>query len=358
MQKATLVWEAGVKRRADGEAANISNKAPNKTILQHSLAAVKECSNRVLVTITCGRLGSSMSSTTVNNQLSPTANPMLNRVHSNTSLVSATSTTSATAAGVKKAALIAPPLNEEEFLSIVREAHVVEAERIITDLETELAEYRNSTSSSSSAATEVVQPLLHATASFVDRDALYHDYEGGDGVGDTTMISFDQTPHSRSSSPMPTGTGKDVRVLTLSRINLQARAGQLISVVGAVGSGKSSLLSALLGDMRYSLFYFSVFYQYLCMYKLFVFYFILYSLFFLMLYYLHVYPDTYDNMQMLLRQCVSIRQYRLHLPGGLHPEQHSEREHHLRQPLRRGALSTDTASLCATAGYPGTTSWT
>lgn len=285
MQKATLVWEAGVKRRADADAASTSNKAPNKTILQHGIAAVKACSNRVLVTITCGRLGSSISSTTVNNQLSPTANPMLNRVHSNTSLVSTTSTTSATAAGVKKAALIAPPLNEEEFLSIVREAHVVEAERIITDLETELAEYRNSTSGSSSAATEVVQPLLHATASFVDRDALYHADEGGDGAGDTTMISFDQTPHSRSSSPMPTGTGKDVRVLTLSRINLQARAGQLISVVGAVGSGKSSLLSALLGDMRYSLFYFSVFYQYLCIsYLFFILYYIHYSFLYYIIY--------------------------------------------------------------------------
>lgn len=37
------------------------------------------------------------------------------------------------------------------------------------------------------------------------------------------------------------------RILTLSRVCLHANKGQLISVVGQVGSGKSSLLSALLG---------------------------------------------------------------------------------------------------------------
>ncbi|KAJ1919724.1 hypothetical protein IWQ60_007176 [Tieghemiomyces parasiticus] len=37
---------------------------------------------------------------------------------------------------------------------------------------------------------------------------------------------------------------------TLRDINLKAHAGELVSVVGRVGSGKSSLISALLGDMR------------------------------------------------------------------------------------------------------------
>lgn len=36
----------------------------------------------------------------------------------------------------------------------------------------------------------------------------------------------------------------------LRNINLQVEQGQLVAVVGTVGSGKSSLLSALLGEME------------------------------------------------------------------------------------------------------------
>jgi ATP-binding cassette, subfamily C (CFTR/MRP), member 1 len=36
----------------------------------------------------------------------------------------------------------------------------------------------------------------------------------------------------------------------LKNINLQVPRGSLVAVVGAVGSGKSSLLSALLGEMN------------------------------------------------------------------------------------------------------------
>jgi len=37
---------------------------------------------------------------------------------------------------------------------------------------------------------------------------------------------------------------------TLTDLNIAVKRGQLIAVVGIVGSGKSSLLSALLGDMK------------------------------------------------------------------------------------------------------------
>jgi ABC-type Mn2+/Zn2+ transport system ATPase subunit len=35
----------------------------------------------------------------------------------------------------------------------------------------------------------------------------------------------------------------------LQNINLRVKDGQLVAIVGAVGSGKSSLLSAILGEM-------------------------------------------------------------------------------------------------------------
>lgn len=37
---------------------------------------------------------------------------------------------------------------------------------------------------------------------------------------------------------------------TLRNINMQVDQGQLVAVVGTVGSGKSSLISALLGEME------------------------------------------------------------------------------------------------------------
>jgi ABC-type multidrug transport system fused ATPase/permease subunit len=42
----------------------------------------------------------------------------------------------------------------------------------------------------------------------------------------------------------------DTQLLTLSRINFKAAPGDIIAIVGQVGSGKSSILSALLGDMK------------------------------------------------------------------------------------------------------------
>jgi ABC-type glutathione transport system ATPase component len=122
----------------------------------------------------------------------------------------------------------------------VREAQVIEAEKMIIDLEAELAQYRHSAGAdiSNDADAGADSPLLRAS-SFV---------EGGEQEEGNVRESVDF--RESSSSSVPGGAGKDARILTLSRINLQAREGQLISVVGPVGSGKSSLLSALLGDMR------------------------------------------------------------------------------------------------------------
>jgi ABC-type multidrug transport system fused ATPase/permease subunit len=41
------------------------------------------------------------------------------------------------------------------------------------------------------------------------------------------------------------------KIMTLNSINLDIKRGEFICVIGEVGSGKSSLLSALLGDMVY-----------------------------------------------------------------------------------------------------------
>lgn len=40
--------------------------------------------------------------------------------------------------------------------------------------------------------------------------------------------------------------------MALKNINLQVKQGELLCIVGDVGAGKSSLLSALIGDMLYA----------------------------------------------------------------------------------------------------------
>lgn len=244
LHKATLVWEAAVKRKPGSDA---HPKAPTLTNLQFAWATIKTQASAALATVTFGRFGGFGGSPVSSSQVSPTVNPLLSRTNSNASIASNASAKAAPAFGGAKAA--AAPLSEEEFLSIVREAQVIDAERVIMDLELELASYHKlaaaeSTADASTESTELSPspvpdtPLFHASSfmeSPVEKDTFVIDMERNGG-GD--------------SSPAPSGAGKDSRVLTLTRINLQARAGQLISIVGPVGSGKSSLLSALLGDMR------------------------------------------------------------------------------------------------------------
>jgi ABC-type cobalamin/Fe3+-siderophores transport system ATPase subunit len=50
---------------------------------------------------------------------------------------------------------------------------------------------------------------------------------------------------------MDTGSAKVDALITLKNINLKVKKGEFVCVIGDVGSGKSSLLSAIIGDMLY-----------------------------------------------------------------------------------------------------------
>jgi ATP-binding cassette, subfamily C (CFTR/MRP), member 1 len=69
--------------------------------------------------------------------------------------------------------------------------------------------------------------------------------EGGEAVNNPMSDSF----HSVSSSVMTDGSGRGMGI-TLQNINCQIAPGSLVAVVGSVGSGKSSILSAILGEME------------------------------------------------------------------------------------------------------------
>jgi ABC-type polysaccharide/polyol phosphate transport system ATPase subunit len=56
-----------------------------------------------------------------------------------------------------------------------------------------------------------------------------------------------------TSKPEPTTEAKEVKEETLfklKQIDFKVPRGQLVAIVGAVGSGKTSLLQGLTGDMR------------------------------------------------------------------------------------------------------------
>jgi len=85
----------------------------------------------------------------------------------------------------------------------------------------------------------------------------------GSGGGDAADAKTDgHTPETDVSAATPNATatatatatpatekGKQ-RILALSRVSFELRSNSLIAVIGAVGSGKSSLINAILGDMR------------------------------------------------------------------------------------------------------------
>ena len=58
------------------------------------------------------------------------------------------------------------------------------------------------------------------------------------------------SPEPESSTIEPPTPAEEVEVLQLSKIDFKVKRGDLVAIVGPVGSGKSSLLQALIGEMR------------------------------------------------------------------------------------------------------------
>lgn len=68
-------------------------------------------------------------------------------------------------------------------------------------------------------------------------------------MSDWSIVTVSTIPDEYTSEASPSLLVNSDRLLALSRVNLKAKAGQLLCIVGQVGSGKSSVLSALLGNM-------------------------------------------------------------------------------------------------------------
>lgn len=88
----------------------------------------------------------------------------------------------------------------------------------------------------------------------VVRDAVlsWHKQANDDqgGRDDDNATGAEDTPLLVSSTSSPSSEAETTpRAPTLTNINFRLRAGSLTAIVGRIGSGKSSLLSALIGDM-------------------------------------------------------------------------------------------------------------
>lgn len=70
------------------------------------------------------------------------------------------------------------------------------------------------------------------------------------GSSSNTTTTTTTTPPASDSSPRPSTTSTVAEPFQLRTINLQLRRGELVAVIGTVGSGKTSLLEALAGNMR------------------------------------------------------------------------------------------------------------
>jgi ABC-type multidrug transport system fused ATPase/permease subunit len=128
-------------------------------------------------------------------------------------------------------------MSNEEYLEAVMHAQLWEAETHIEDLEKRLREGRldgrspaRLQGSDLGVSNNAQGQTMKVELSFGSQEK---DLEAGAtaGNGSNSVVSADQ-------------------LLTLSRINFRAGPGDLVAVVGQVGSGKSSLLSAVLGDMK------------------------------------------------------------------------------------------------------------
>eukprot|EP00762_Andalucia_godoyi_P000617 ANDGO_05406.mRNA.1 ABC transporter C family member 2 len=97
-------------------------------------------------------------------------------------------------------------------------------------------------------ASHVVQECTEANAAVFVSDAEFT-WGAVKNNGKTSTAAF-TAPSAASSPSSPNSPQDERRAATLRGINFQAPRGKLVAVVGSVGCGKSSLLSAILGEMQ------------------------------------------------------------------------------------------------------------
>jgi ABC-type multidrug transport system fused ATPase/permease subunit len=215
LDSATLVWENAVYKYKLNQLNN--NAVPPKpTVFSQLVQTGKEKLGFVISKITLGKLNLFQSAS----------------VSSNPGAVTISSL----------------QISDEEMDLIVKDALLVDSENIIKELERELKMYRkyNTVDYQDDEDSEPSSPFIPRGDAF---DSNYIDSFNNRNVSSLARSSLHQNMTTSTKSE-GNGGGDEKRLLTLSRISMFAQKGQLISIVGQVGSGKSSLLNGLLGNLR------------------------------------------------------------------------------------------------------------
>ena len=163
---------------------------------------------------------------------------------------------------------LTPILTEEELNVQILTTQLDTAENIIEKLSSEIRELRKSEDDSQHALNEsgeisgVASFFMSPSATDVrtspttevrddgEMSEVKIDFNNDDDVQNPLhQHEIDDTSNQQGNRGAGPGIGEG-RLITLSRVSMEATPGSLTAIVGQTGSGKSSVLSALLGEIR------------------------------------------------------------------------------------------------------------
>ncbi len=207
MDRATVVWESTVRKLSPPNRKSCHSSKP--TVLQQLLQPAKEAFAKGVHYVTCGK------------------------VELNTAL-----------ATPKKDEAAA--LTDEEVELLIKDALLLDAESVIKELEQELESYRRYSDESNVDGGDADGRGQR----FTDIPYDVNNRNVNSFVSMTSSASDTLGANDKGKAAEANSSTEDKRLLTLSRASLYAEKGHLVSIIGQVGSGKSSLLNSLLGNLR------------------------------------------------------------------------------------------------------------
>ena len=163
----------------------------------------------------------------------------------------------ASGVGGRKGGVASVVSQEEEYMHRVSREQVAVSEERIQQLEATLRSLQNPGAvvvGHNGGVGERLSVVTNATNMVKQHHTAIGVSSGGGGVidadasaggGASTVVVDDGTSPGQGAS-----AAQAERLLTLARVTLRAGPGDLLAIVGQVGSGKSSVLAALLGEMR------------------------------------------------------------------------------------------------------------
>jgi ABC-type multidrug transport system fused ATPase/permease subunit len=138
-------------------------------------------------------------------------------------------------------------LTEEEYRIVVQKILLLESERLIEQLETQVTELSTQLQKVDHTPSSMSKGNGKLAARKSSKTKSSENLEEMQTVV-TKMIDMEKSDFPVSNKYSSENSSD--RWLTLFRINMKVKRGEIVAIVGQVGSGKSSIISTLLGDMN------------------------------------------------------------------------------------------------------------